>query len=1167
MRLSTESLRAVLLIIGSALVDAGAAFTLLLTGHNQVHAGRTTTAFALPRGVSEINRDKLMDEEKTIAASPKPFAIPPARLITLAKDAAQTGVGLENPDLLAEDFTFVFPVVGPLTKDQYLKAVKSFDLYGAFPDLNPQYFNFAVDPLEPSRVWYLSRAVATHKGKGGFGFEPTGTEIESPPQILSLTFNENGEVIKFTGGYVADRTAGNTGGLGGVFGLLYAIGHPLPFREARPWKMSLRYRLFNWLGRLRQKRAEAKDLPVPTQQFIKDDSSSLRLKDIEFSQPINKYALMAKPDLFDVSDMDKTRPSPAIRHSTEPLRNRPLDLSLKTDDVDGATPNLVHQAHFYTLRQTNPVDPHYVLPTCEKAPVPPPPYRRETNAHKDIEGTQSKSLFRPVTDSTGLLRTANLNVGDIEGTFPDHLRTHTCFRYVTQNPKPDLCLKVKGITGPQTRVARVRGTHPLDPIYELPQWTTVDQNYLATGPMRMSAEAEQTKLQKKETIGPIHKNKPRPRVWTHGEPFYSLETNDIPGATSGRFVGTIPWNALTSPQRTVPLAGYLPKTGSTESPNLDTKNPVRVEDIEGAQAMTKPKGIERKTQRELDPLAPDYPWDSNNNPQRTYMRTGPQTLGPVHANPNDPLDTLHTATAPPPPDTSQGMPTSPPGETMGATMDLLGSQVKAATPEATGVIQSGAITPGVLSETRAAPPPGRGSRDGKGGVGTLDLSAVAPQVAATHRSSGRMRNSLSGASRSSGGSGRGQSLAERLGAFVGTGNTIGKITSQQKLKSLDLDNDLRKLKDSSNSQLEHAEVEQLFPLLPVTLEELDFAFSSLNDAEAKELFPSLPAALEHLDFGRQFDLKSPGWALLRARLKSLKRLNKLSCSGNKRIGIVGSASLGERLKSLEGLKRLGLRDCTLTNDKVEQFFPSIPLALEDLDLAENPRIGPEGWASLGARLQSLEQLKKLNLNSCTLYDQKVESLFPSLPTTLEELSVRGGAHLCKAGWLALGARMKSLKHLKKLDLSTCAYLLSFTSTPVLPHLYHLFPLLPDTLEEVDFHCNSSIGIAGWKSLGVRLKSLERLKKLNLSECALNDEIVEQLFPSLPALLEELDIQGNSSIGIAGWKSLGASLKGLRRLKMLDLNDCGLKNLATEHEDVAKIAVHSAAHVGFCLNAQ
>ena len=34
----------------------------------------------------------------------------------------------------------------------------------------------------------------------------------------------------------------------------YAVGSPLPFPEANPWKMSKRYRFFNWLGNVMQRR-------------------------------------------------------------------------------------------------------------------------------------------------------------------------------------------------------------------------------------------------------------------------------------------------------------------------------------------------------------------------------------------------------------------------------------------------------------------------------------------------------------------------------------------------------------------------------------------------------------------------------------------------------------------------------------------------------------------------------------------------------------------------------------------------------------------------------------------------------------------------------------------------------------------------------------------------
>ena len=50
-----------------------------------------------------------------------------------------------------------------------------------------------------------------------------------------------------------DRELGNTGGLGGIFGMLYAIGKSLPFPEAQPWKKSLKYKAFSFFGNLAQK--------------------------------------------------------------------------------------------------------------------------------------------------------------------------------------------------------------------------------------------------------------------------------------------------------------------------------------------------------------------------------------------------------------------------------------------------------------------------------------------------------------------------------------------------------------------------------------------------------------------------------------------------------------------------------------------------------------------------------------------------------------------------------------------------------------------------------------------------------------------------------------------------------------------------------------------------
>ena len=111
----------------------------------------------------------------------------------------------------------------------------------AFPDFQGEFYNFNVDPFEGNRVWYIARGRGTNTGPlPPFAPTATGKTLVNPPQACSLTFNEAGLVVKYTIGYIMDRSAGNTGGLGGLYGVLYAIGKPLPFPEARPWKMSKR---------------------------------------------------------------------------------------------------------------------------------------------------------------------------------------------------------------------------------------------------------------------------------------------------------------------------------------------------------------------------------------------------------------------------------------------------------------------------------------------------------------------------------------------------------------------------------------------------------------------------------------------------------------------------------------------------------------------------------------------------------------------------------------------------------------------------------------------------------------------------------------------------------------------------------------------------------------
>ena len=213
---------------------------------------RCAAACASVVSVDESVLDNPMFLDEAVMLASKGFAIPSNQLIKLAKNflVSRGGFGAD-PELLSPAFQFVAPVVGPLGKDEFVKAIGSVDIATAFPDFQGEFYGFSVDPLEGDRVWYTARGKGTNTGPlPPFAPVATGLSLVNPPQACSLTFDASGLVTKYTIGYVMDREVGNTGGLGGLYGVLYAIGKPLPFPEAQPWQISIRYQLFQKLGAL-----------------------------------------------------------------------------------------------------------------------------------------------------------------------------------------------------------------------------------------------------------------------------------------------------------------------------------------------------------------------------------------------------------------------------------------------------------------------------------------------------------------------------------------------------------------------------------------------------------------------------------------------------------------------------------------------------------------------------------------------------------------------------------------------------------------------------------------------------------------------------------------------------------------------------------------------------
>jgi len=204
-------------------------------------ATSSTTSTIRPDLAEQLGNEpnqQMIDEDERLSSSS--FPIPADELIQLAK--AFTAAQLDGTAVswFADDFRFVAPVVGPFDKEEFIDSLTSFDLQAAFPNLNSNYHHWRVCPFDGNRVYVSIKYTGSNDGPV-MGRPATYKSIESPVQAHSITFNERGEVTKLTIGYVLDKETGNTGGLGGIFGLFYAIGYGLPFPEAQPYKPSLIY--------------------------------------------------------------------------------------------------------------------------------------------------------------------------------------------------------------------------------------------------------------------------------------------------------------------------------------------------------------------------------------------------------------------------------------------------------------------------------------------------------------------------------------------------------------------------------------------------------------------------------------------------------------------------------------------------------------------------------------------------------------------------------------------------------------------------------------------------------------------------------------------------------------------------------------------------------------
>ena len=151
----------ILTIVCSALVSSVLSFAPTSNRFSGVGKSKLCAVTAEPTK-KVVPGGEFIDVDAELAKST--FPIKPDALVELAKEVLMKGAGVDDPSLLASNFEFCAPVVGPLQKDEYINSLKNFDLLQAFPDMNNRFYNIHVDPFEPNRVWWFTRAKATHTG-------------------------------------------------------------------------------------------------------------------------------------------------------------------------------------------------------------------------------------------------------------------------------------------------------------------------------------------------------------------------------------------------------------------------------------------------------------------------------------------------------------------------------------------------------------------------------------------------------------------------------------------------------------------------------------------------------------------------------------------------------------------------------------------------------------------------------------------------------------------------------------------------------------------------------------------------------------------------------------------------------------------------------------------
>lgn len=115
----------------------------------------TPPLVALERLLFQKKPKQIMDDESVLDSYAPPF--PKSVLLQLAEGVVDSNFGLDDSNLLSRDFTYIEPLLGPLSKEQYISQFEEYNVLGGMPDLDYGLEEFRIDQYDPYRVWVDSR--------------------------------------------------------------------------------------------------------------------------------------------------------------------------------------------------------------------------------------------------------------------------------------------------------------------------------------------------------------------------------------------------------------------------------------------------------------------------------------------------------------------------------------------------------------------------------------------------------------------------------------------------------------------------------------------------------------------------------------------------------------------------------------------------------------------------------------------------------------------------------------------------------------------------------------------------------------------------------------------------------------------------------------------------